>query len=127
MKSENSSALIIKILAIALGVVIVAMLALLIFVQPAKSPTVQKPVAVMSPDGRVSVTLPQPGDDVASPVAIEGSVTGGGWFFEGSFPIKILNADGKTIGHGTAQALSDWMSTGTVPFSASILFATPVS
>ena len=52
---------------------------------------------------------------------------GGGWFFEASFPVKVVDADGIVLGQGQAQAQGDWMSTGTVPFVASISFATPYS
>ena len=106
----------IKIIAIVLGVIIVILIGVLIFVHPAKGPTITQ---------GLQISLPQANAIVTSPAAIEGTVTGGGWFFEASFPIKILDSDGTVLGQGTAQALSDWMSTGTVPFSASIPFTTP--
>jgi hypothetical protein len=108
------------ILAVVLAVIIVVLLGLLIFVKPVQGPTISRAE-------NLQVDLPQPNAVVSSPVAIEGSVTGGGWFFEGSFPVKVLSGDGKVIGTGTAQALSDWTSTGTVPFSASVLFTAPSS
>ena len=83
------------------------------------------PAPSISSDGHLEVDLPYANDAIASPVAIEGKVTGGGWFFEATFPIKVINASGTVIGRGTAQALSGWMSTGTVPFSASIAFTAP--
>ncbi len=123
MKSGN----IIKIVAIVLGIAIIVLIGLLIFIPAAKGPTITTPAAIISPDGRVAISLPHENDVIASPAAIEGTVTGGGWFFEASFPIKIVDADGTVLGEGIAQALSDWMSTGTVPFSASIPFTTPHS
>lgn len=109
-----------KTTAIILGVLIVILAAVVLFVNPvAKIAT--------SSDSHVELSLPHIGDAVTSPLAIEGTVTGGGWFFEGSFPIAVLDGYGATIGAGTARALSDWMSSGTVPFSASIPFSTPTT
>ena len=114
-----------KILTAVLGVVIVMLLGILIFVQPSKRPTTTPATPIVSADGHLSVMMPHPGDAVNSPIAIEGTVAGGEWFFEASFPIKVLDGDGSVIGQGTAQALSNWTSTGTVPFSASISFTAP--
>jgi len=117
------------VLAAFLAAVIVGLLGVLIFWKPAQVPS--QPVDVgnypplVSADGHLQVDLPHANDLISSPVAIEGSVTGGGWFFEASFPIKVLDGDGTVLGTGNAQALSDWTSTGTVPFSASIVFTAP--
>ncbi len=117
-----------KIIAIAFAVIIVILLGALLFVKPVQGPTV--PVAgnsapATSPDGRVIVTSPLPNVLVSSPLAVAGTVTGGGWFFEAVFPVKVLDGDGTVLGQGQAQAQSDWMTTGTVPFAVSIPFTTP--
>jgi Immunoglobulin-like domain of bacterial spore germination len=46
----------------------------------------------------------------------------GQWFFEGSFPVKVIGANGDVLGSGIAKAQGDWMSIGFVPFTASIDF-----
>ena len=108
-----------------------ALMGIIIFVPAPKAPSaggnggVISPV--ISPDGRVKIDAPSAHAAVSSPVKISGSVTGGGWFFEGSFPVKVVDANGAVLGSGQAQALFDWMSTGTVPFSAAISFAKPHS
>jgi hypothetical protein len=79
----------------------------------------------MSADGHLGVTAPQPGALVTSPVTVIGTVVGGGWFFEATFPVKVLDGDGMVIGDGAAQAQADWTSTGTVPFTAIIQFSAP--
>jgi hypothetical protein len=125
----------VKTIAIVLGVVIVILLGVLIFWNPVKGPTMADAPGGMvfenpptaSSDGHVKISLPQANATIASPVAIEGMVTGGGWLFNGAFPIKVLNASGTVIGMGVAQALSDWKSMGMVPFSASISFTAPHS
>jgi hypothetical protein len=122
-----------KILAIILGIIIVVLLGILTFVRPAKSPTIpsEPPVtgAAISPDSNVRVLAPIANAVIASPAMISGMVTGGGWFFEASFPVKILDADGTVLGTGQAQAqpAENWTSTGTVAFIAKIVFKTPHS
>ena len=60
-------------------------------------------------------------DTIVSPLNITGRARGN-WYFEASFPIKLLNADGKEIAMTTAQAQSDWMTTDYVPFKATLKF-----
>jgi hypothetical protein len=121
-----------KIVSIGLGIVILILLGLLIAIPSGNNPSQASapsggtaPALVVSPDGHLQISLPQENAVIASPLAIEGTVTGGGWFFEASFPVKVLDGDGAILGTGKAQALGDWTSTGTVPFSASIVFTAP--
>jgi len=60
--------------------------------------------------------------EIKSPLIIEGEARGN-WYFEASFPIKILDADGNVLGTAIAQAQSDWMVTDFVPFKAQIEFS----
>ena len=106
-----------KKLPIALGVVIVILLGILLFVNPAKGPT-------PATTGAITVSMPQSDAVIVSPVGIEGQAPGT-WFSEAVFPVKVLDGDGAVLGQGTAQAVGDWMTTGTVPFSATIAFMTP--
>ncbi len=137
-----------KIIIVILGIIAVVLLLVLALVPSVKSPTVPPggaessssataPGAVSPPgaaatvqpsvsaDGRLAVAMPRAGEAISSPVAVEGTITGGGWFFEASIPVSVLDAKGRVIGQGTARALSDWMSTGSVPFAASISFTAP--
>ncbi len=119
---------ILKIIVIVFAVIIVVLLGVLVFVKPVQGPTVpvtENSAPATSPDGRVVVTSPLPNVLVSSPLAISGTVTGGGWFFEAVFPVKVLDGDGTILGQGQAQAQSDRMTTGTVPFAVSIPFTTP--
>lgn len=119
------------VLAAFLAAVIIGLFGVLIFWKPAQAPSqsvdVRNYPPLVSADGHLQVDLPHANGLISSPVAIEGNVIGGGWFFEASFPIKVLDGDGAVLGSGTAQALSDWTSTGTVPFSASVVFTAPHS
>jgi len=116
-----------KVIVIGFAVIIVILLGVLILVKPAQGPTVSETVSqpAVSPDGHVTVTAPMANTLIAPPVVVAGSVTGGGWFFEASFPVKVLDGDGRMLGEGPARAQSDWMTTGTVPFNASISFTMP--
>ncbi len=77
-------------------------------------------------------TLPAGIPDVITFTDITASTTGtrvagqarGTWYFEASFPVKILDASGATIAQGPAQAQSDWMTTDFVPFVASLSYPT---
>ena len=53
------------------------------------------------------------------PILIDGQARGQ-WFFEGSFPVKVMLPGGVVLGEGVAQAQSDWMTTDVVPFYAEI-------
>jgi hypothetical protein len=104
-----------KKLVVALGVIIITLFGVLFFYNPTH------PFPISS-DGHVVVTSLHANDLVTSPVSIIGTVTGGGWFFEASFPVKVLDGNGVVIGSGHAQAQADWMVTSSVPFTAIINF-----
>lgn len=69
----------------------------------------------------VIVFSPQQNQVIKSPLSIEGKARGY-WFFEASFPIRLLDKDGKEIAITVAQAQSDWMTTDFVPFKAELSF-----
>jgi hypothetical protein len=75
-------------------------------------------------DNLIVITLPTPNQEVTSPIQIRGEARGT-WFFEGSFPIVVVNWDGLIIGEGIATAEGDWMTTEFVPFTASISYTLP--
>lgn len=67
------------------------------------------------------VSIPTPNQTVMSPVTIQG-IARGSWFFEGSFPVSIVNWDGLIIGEGVATAEDEWMTEDFVPFTADITY-----
>ena len=69
----------------------------------------------------IKVTKPQPNEIIFSPLEIEGEARGT-WFFEASFPIKLLDSSGVEIAKGIAQTKSDWMTENFVPFTATLQF-----
>ncbi|MBX4181641.1 GerMN domain-containing protein [Candidatus Parcubacteria bacterium] len=74
----------------------------------------------------IRITSPKVNDTIGSPVTVTGEAKGT-WYFEASFPVKILDANGKVLGQGPAQAQGDWMTTNFVPFTATINFTTPTT
>lgn len=71
----------------------------------------------------IRVASPQPNASVRSPLTITGEARGN-WYFEASFPIKILDADGRELGVHYAEAQGEWMTTNFVPFVSILNFAT---
>jgi benzodiazapine receptor len=67
----------------------------------------------------IRVATPRPGDTVKSPLTVRGEARGN-WFFEASFPVKVVDENGKVIGNGVAQAEDEWMTTEFVPFTVTI-------
>jgi len=74
----------------------------------------------------IRVNSPRPNELIKSPVEIKGEARGT-WYFEASFPIKLIDGVGNEVGHAIAQAKSDWMTVDFVPFEAKLEFAGPIS
>jgi hypothetical protein len=83
------------------------------------------PGKTTSPNGRLVVDKLVANSVIASPLTITG--TAKGWYFEASFPVKILDANGKVLAQGPAQAQSDWMTADAVPFKITLTFAKPTT
>ena len=54
---------------------------------------------------------------VSSPITIEGKARGN-WFFEATFPVQLVDAEGNIIATTTARAETDWTTTDFVNFTA---------
>ncbi|HVU06743.1 MAG TPA: Gmad2 immunoglobulin-like domain-containing protein [Candidatus Paceibacterota bacterium] len=67
------------------------------------------------------LTSPASGAAISSPVHMTGEARGN-WYFEASFPIEIVSANGTVLGTGHSNATSDWMTANFVPFTADISF-----
>ncbi|MDO8556968.1 MAG: Gmad2 immunoglobulin-like domain-containing protein [Candidatus Jorgensenbacteria bacterium] len=76
--------------------------------------------------GPVVVFNPTPNAVISSPILISGQARGF-WFFEASFPVKLLDGRGTLLAIGIAQADGDWMTEDLVPFNAKIEFTMPSS
>lgn len=106
-------------------VVVVAIFALAaarMFTSKPDSPTVPEVTVVST--SPLTIDLPQSGSIIVSPLVVSGTAPGT-WYFEASFPIVLVDWDGLIIAESYAQAQSDWMTEGQVPFIATLDFAKP--
>ena len=69
----------------------------------------------------IQITSPRPNSIIKSPLVIKGKARGT-WYFEASFPVKLLDENGKEIAAHYAQAQDEWMTENFVPFESRIEF-----
>lgn len=69
----------------------------------------------------IVVETPAAGETVTSPLVVRGKAKGA-WFFEASFPVKLLDALGTERTSVPAQAQSEWMTEDYVPFEVTLPF-----
>ena len=74
----------------------------------------------------IRVNMPKPNNVVSSPLTIEGEARGN-WYFEASFPVEIVDANGNRLGIVPAQAEGEWMTTDFVPFKTVLNFNAPTT
>lgn len=70
----------------------------------------------------IQVFSPVQNQEVTSPLTVTGRAVGN-WYFEASFPVVLVDWDGKIIAQGIATAQSDWMTTEFVPFKAVLTYS----
>ena len=120
-----------KMLYIVMAVLILAIIGFLIVIQVTKNkPLSGKDVVIIhvtpvtDTKDTIRVNFPAKDEVVTSPLIVSGEARGT-WYFEASFPVVLVDWDGKIIAQGQAQALKDWMTTDFVPFTASLTFVKP--
>ncbi len=69
----------------------------------------------------IQVAQPRPNEKVSSPLKVAGQARGS-WYFEASFPVKLLDEKGELLATGIATAEGEWMTTEFVPFQAVLNF-----
>ncbi len=69
----------------------------------------------------IRLESPRPNEVIKSPLVLKGEARGY-WFFEASFPISLVDWDGRIIGQGFATADGEWMTVEFVPFTATVNF-----
>lgn len=74
----------------------------------------------------IRVTSPEPLSVVESPLTITGEARGT-WYFEASFPVRLVDANGTQLAIAPAQAQGEWMTTEFVPFSLTLPFDAPTT
>jgi len=74
--------------------------------------------------GLIIVDFPSPGQVIASPLDIRGQARGT-WFFEASFPVRLLDAEGNTIAEHYAMTDEEWMTEEFISFYSRLEFVAP--
>lgn len=93
---------------------------------PAEAPTVGATTTSAAADpsegplhALVSVTSPKENATVRKSFTVSGQAPGL-WYFEASFPVQVRDKDGNLLASTHADAQTDWMTTGLVPFEAAV-------
>ena len=74
----------------------------------------------------IELDSPRPNEVVKSPLVIQGQARGN-WYFEASFPVKIVDGKGTVLATVPAQAQGEWMTTEFVPFRVELSFPQPTT
>jgi hypothetical protein len=74
----------------------------------------------------IHVTQPQQNAVVKSPLTVSGEARGT-WYFEASFPVILVGANGDTLAVKPAQAQGEWMTENFVPFTVTLDFTAPAT
>jgi len=69
----------------------------------------------------IMVDAPLPGARITSPLTFKGKARGT-WFFEGDFPVILLDAQGNRIAESYASAKGEWMTENFVNFEGILHF-----
>lgn len=72
----------------------------------------------------IRIDSPRPNTIVKSPLEIIGEARGT-WYFEASFPVKLLDANGAQLAIIPVQAQGEWMTENFVPYKATLEFIAP--
>lgn len=73
---------------------------------------------------QIQVTQPKPNTLITNPTTVIGQARGS-WFFEGTFPVVIIDSEGRELGKGNTTAFSDWMTENFVPFEITLEYNLP--
>jgi hypothetical protein len=82
---------------------------------PANNGNSKPPVAEQPFKDLIRVVSPATGETVGSPLVVSG-IARGSWYFEASFPVRLLDAAGKVLAEAPAAAQGGWMTENFVPF-----------
>jgi hypothetical protein len=90
---------------------------------PVQTPLVEEATTTKDISHLIQVATPTPVMLVTNPMEISGKARGF-WFFEASFPAKIVDANGTELAAFSIETTDDWMTEEFVNFSVTVPFAT---
>ncbi|HEY1041193.1 MAG TPA: GerMN domain-containing protein [Candidatus Paceibacterota bacterium] len=67
---------------------------------------------------------PQPNGEISSGIELTGKAN---WYFEGSFPVYLLDANGVEMTATPATAQGEWMTSELTPYKAVLNYSTPTT
>lgn len=111
-----------KFIFIVIIVIVVIVLTALVFDWGRNSDTTQ----MITQEASVKLDSPKENEGVKSPIKISGQAKGT-WFFEGSFPVELMDTDRNILATSFATSTEDWMTENFIPFSATLEFTKPTS
>lgn len=76
---------------------------------------------ILEKKDEITVSSIQDNQEISSPVVIEGEAKKE-WFFEGQFPVYIMDNERRIVGNGNAVAKENGMNDDVIPFIATIDF-----
>ncbi len=87
-----------------------------------------KPQKEIKTEKEISKTIiiesPKANDVIDSPLIIKGKAKGN-WFFEATFPVTLVDWDGKIITESYVEAKDNWMTEDFVTFEGKLEFKNP--
>lgn len=86
---------------------------------PTTNPDAPKPIYVNASADMIVIDAPKPGESVGTSFTVIGKARGG-WYFEASFPLRVLSAQGSLLKEMPVQADGEWMTSEFVPFSETV-------
>ena len=113
MNLRITLALVVLLIVVILGAVLIAA------PTPANGPKVDPQEDTQFVSENVKVSSPRQSAAVLKTFTVIGEARGT-WYFEASFPIFIIDANGVKVGQGIAQAAESWMTEDFVPFTAQV-------
>ena len=100
-----------------ISTLVVAGILIMIITRPQVGEAPQTPVPAQQ-SAPITVGLTS-GQTIVTPLIVSGMVVGN-WFFEGSFPVYLKDANGNQLGVGLASSTQDWMTTAQIPFTVTL-------
>lgn len=80
--------------------------------------------AMAEKENLIRLFSPRPGDTIKSPLEIRGEARGF-WFFEASFPVVLVDWNGRIIAEHYAMTKDEWMTEEFATFKSRLEFVTP--
>lgn len=72
----------------------------------------------------IIIEFPTTNQIISSPLIIKGRAKGN-WFFEATFPVTLVDWDGRIIAESYVTAKDDWMTESFIPFEGKLEFKNP--